>query len=103
MARLLRRAAARVPSSAYIRKLLAALGEPLLAPLPDSNTLAEPLSQREMEIIKLIADGATNREIAVELVLTTNTVKKHVGNIFGKLGATNRTQAIARAREANLL
>ena len=103
MARLLRRAAARAPSSNYIRKLLTALGEPPTVAIPGPAALAEPLSQRELEILRLIADGATNREIAAELVLTVNTVKKHVGNIFGKLGATNRTQAIARAREANLL
>jgi LuxR family maltose regulon positive regulatory protein len=71
--------------------------------MPGRAALAEPLSQRELEVLRLIADGATNREIAAELVLTVNTVKKHISNIFGKLGATNRTQAIARAREANLL
>jgi len=103
MARLLRRAAARAPSSNYIRKLLTTLGEPPTVAIPGPAVLAEPLSQRELEILRLIADGATNREIAAELVMTVNTVKKHVGNIFGKLGATSRTQAIARAREANLL
>ncbi len=50
-----------------------------------------------------LADGTTNRESADELVLTVNTVKRHISNIFGKLEVSNRTQAIARARQLNLL
>jgi LuxR family maltose regulon positive regulatory protein len=103
MVRLLQRAAAREPSSKYIQQLLAALGEPALdqpvAPVP----LVEPLTERETQVLRLIVDGATNQEIAKELVLTVNTVKKHTSHIFAKLGVKNRAQAIGRARELNLL
>jgi LuxR family maltose regulon positive regulatory protein len=60
------------------------------------------LSQRELEVLRLIVEGATNKEIAGELVLTVNTVKRHISNIFGKLHVSNRAQAIAQARELNL-
>ncbi len=66
----------------------------------------EPLTEREVQGLRLIADRATNREIAEivdELVLTVNTVKRHISNIFGKLEVSNRTEAIARARELKLL
>lgn len=102
MVRLLQRAAAREPSSKYIRQLLVALGEPAhdqeVAPVP----LFEPLTEREIQVLRLIVDGATNQEIAKELVLTINTVKKHTSHIFAKLGVKNRAQAIGRARELNL-
>jgi LuxR family maltose regulon positive regulatory protein len=103
MARLLHRAAVHVPASDYIQQLLEASGDPADAePLP-STSLVESLSERERQVLQLIADGATNQEIATELVLSLNTVKKHASNIFGKLGASNRAQAIARARELDLL
>jgi LuxR family maltose regulon positive regulatory protein len=102
MARLLHRAATRAPNSNYLRQLLDALGEPLDAEPPLAAPLVEPLSERERQVLQLIADGATNQEIATELVLALNTVKKHTSNIFGKLGVSNRTQAIARARELEL-
>jgi LuxR family maltose regulon positive regulatory protein len=65
--------------------------------------LVEPLSQRELELLRLVAAGRTNQEIAEELFLAVGTVKKHLNNIFGKLEVHNRTQAIARARELDLL
>jgi len=61
--------------------------------------LVEPLSAREREVLSLLAEGATNQQIAQRLCIAERTVKKHVTNILGKLGATNRTQAVARARE----
>jgi len=67
------------------------------------QSLAEPLTSRELEILQLVAAGATNPDIAQELVITVNTVKKHITNIFGKLGVTTRTQAVARARRLDLL
>jgi LuxR family maltose regulon positive regulatory protein len=63
----------------------------------------EPLSERELEILRLIGEGCTNQEIAERLVITLHTVKKHSSNIFGKLGVTNRTQAVAKARRLGLL
>jgi ATP/maltotriose-dependent transcriptional regulator MalT len=68
-----------------------------------STTLPEPLSNRELEVLRLIAHGKTNQEIAAELYIAVTTAKKHVSNIIGKLGVTNRTQAVARAQELDLL
>jgi LuxR family maltose regulon positive regulatory protein len=65
--------------------------------------LIEPLSQRELEVLNLIAEGLTNRETAGRLFLSLNTIKVHTRNIYGKLGVNNRTQAVARARELGLL
>jgi ATP/maltotriose-dependent transcriptional regulator MalT len=103
MARLLRRMLTRSSASKYIRRLLEALGEPTNVDMPVATNLIEPLSQRELEVLRLIVEGATNREIADELVLTVNTVKRHISNIFGKLHVSNRAQAIAQARALNIL
>ncbi|MHB8625805.1 MAG: LuxR C-terminal-related transcriptional regulator [Aggregatilineales bacterium] len=65
--------------------------------------LNEPLSSRELEIMRLIADGFSNSEIANQLVLAMSTVKWHINQIFSKLAVTSRTQAVARARELGLL
>ena len=67
------------------------------------DALIEPLSKRELEILRLIGEGLTNQEIAERLVITLHTVKKHSSNIYGKLGVRSRTQAVARARELQLL
>jgi ATP/maltotriose-dependent transcriptional regulator MalT len=102
MARLMRRMLTRSSASEYVRRLLEALGESVKIESPIASPLNEPLSQRELEVLRLIVEGATNKEIADELVLTVNTVKRHISNIFGKLHVGNRAQAIARARELNL-
>jgi LuxR family transcriptional regulator, maltose regulon positive regulatory protein len=65
--------------------------------------LVEPLSARELEVLRLLAAGAPNRAIAKQLVVTLDTVKRHVSNLFSKLEVANRTQAVARARELGLL
>jgi LuxR family maltose regulon positive regulatory protein len=65
--------------------------------------LIDPLSGREIEVLRLLASGRQNREIAEQLVVALSTVKKHVTHIFEKLGATNRTEATARAREFGLI
>jgi LuxR family maltose regulon positive regulatory protein len=65
--------------------------------------LVEPLSARELEVLRLVAAGAPNRAIAKQLVVTLDTVKRHVSNLFSKLEVANRTQAVARARELGLL
>ncbi len=65
--------------------------------------LAEPLTQREQEVLGLLVAGASNQEIATQLVIAPATVKKHVSNVLGKLQVESRTQAVARAREGSLL
>ena len=65
--------------------------------------LVEPLSEREMEVLRLIAAGKRNKEIAAALTVTLNTVKKHSSHIYEKMGVDGRTQAVARARELDLL
>ena len=68
-----------------------------------ASELVEALSDREIEILKLLAEGLTNREIAARLYLAEGTVKNYVTNILGKIGARDRTQAALRARELGLL
>jgi LuxR family maltose regulon positive regulatory protein len=65
--------------------------------------LVEPPTAREMEVLGLLSAGSSNRAIAEQLVVTQETVKKHLSHLFGKLGVSNRTQAVARARELGLL
>jgi LuxR family maltose regulon positive regulatory protein len=68
-----------------------------------SQTLIETLSKRELEVLQLIAEGLTNPEIASRLYLSLNTVKVHTRNIYGKLDAHSRTQAVAKARALGIL
>jgi LuxR family maltose regulon positive regulatory protein len=65
--------------------------------------MAEELTQREKEVLQLVAAGLSNHAAAEALIVTQGTVKKHLNNIFGKLGVTSRTQAVARAKELDLL
>jgi DNA-binding NarL/FixJ family response regulator len=68
-----------------------------------SNSFSEPLSERELEILRLITKGASNREIADTLFLAEGTVKNHVTNILGKLGVRDRTQAAIKAKDSGLV
>jgi len=70
---------------------------------PPAQALIEPLSDREQEILALIATGATNREIGNRLFLAEGTVKNHVTNVLGKLGVRDRTQAALKAKEMGLI
>jgi LuxR family maltose regulon positive regulatory protein len=96
------RAAADVPLG-YLARLRRALDTGLIAPDPGLSGLIDPLTGREQEVLTMLAAGRSNQAIARELVVTLDTVKKHVGHVLGKLGAANRTQAVARARELNLI
>lgn len=68
-----------------------------------SAELFEPLSDRELEVLQLIAEGLTNQEVGEKLFLSLNTVKAHTRNIYGKLGVNNRTQAVAKVRGLGLI
>ncbi|NLH09441.1 MAG: hypothetical protein GX484_17815, partial [Chloroflexi bacterium] len=70
---------------------------------PADQPLIEPLSERELEVLNLIAAGYSNAEIAERLVIAVGTVKRHINNLYGKLGAGSRTQALAIARELGLM
>jgi DNA-binding NarL/FixJ family response regulator len=70
---------------------------------PPANELSEPLSPRELEILRLVAKGASNRDIAETLVIAEGTVKNHLTNILGKLSVKDRMQAVLKAREYGLI
>jgi DNA-binding NarL/FixJ family response regulator len=85
------------------RKVVAEFARVAPPARPPDHGLPEPLSEREIEILRLLADGLTNRQIAERLSLAEGTVKNYVTNILGKLGARDRTQAAIRARELGLI
>ena len=90
----------------FVDHVLDALSSARRTPLPampPSPALVEPLSERELEVLGLVAQGLTNREIADRLFITVGTVKTHVHNIYGKLDVRSRTQAAAQARHLGLL
>ncbi len=89
----------------YVRNLLAAFPQPSRRadqPTTPTINLPEPLTAREIEVLRLICQGLSNQEIADRLVVTLNTVKKHNYSIFQKLGVPNRAQAILAARQMGL-
>ncbi len=87
----------------FVSRVLAASGEDAGRPTPRTQALVEPLSERELEILRLIAAGRSNPEIAELLYLSLNTVKWHAKNLYGKLQVGNRVEAAARADELGLL
>jgi LuxR family maltose regulon positive regulatory protein len=107
MLALLRLAKAHSSVPDYVANLLSAFGEQHTSDLPLPSTrsgpLVEPLTEREREVLGLLLEGASNREIARRLVLSVNTVKRHVYNLCGKLGVQSRAQAIVRARALHLV
>lgn len=108
MAELLSATAVQEIRPGYVKKLLAAFAtenmeERPFPPTPNPSTLAEPLSPRELEILRLIAQGLSNQEIGQQLFLALDTIKGHNRRIFEKLQVQRRTEAILRARELGLL
>jgi LuxR family maltose regulon positive regulatory protein len=109
MARLLYEALSQGVESDYIRRLLAAFPvaeseQTASSPMRGSKSeLVEPLSERELEVLQLIAEGLTNQEVATRLYLSLHTVKVHARNIFTKLAVKNRAQAVARGRALGIL
>ncbi len=105
---LLKRLAISERLRAYVGKLLVAftdLGEVALAsPSSDlQSQLAEPLTDRELEVLRLVAEGLSDRQMAERMTVVVGTVKRHLNNLYGKLGVHSRTQALARARELGLV
>jgi LuxR family maltose regulon positive regulatory protein len=116
MAVLLRQAAAQGIAPDYVAKLLSAFETRVeihsTSPAPSIGTptslgaatsLVEPLSERELEVLRLMAAGLSNHEIADKLVIGVGTVKSHVHSILGKLDARDRTQAVIKAQELELV
>ncbi len=99
------------PAAAYASTLLAAFTASQ-ADVPKAGhdrtdharpgSLVEPLTERELEVLQLVAAGLSNHAIAQRLVVAVSTVKKHLNNLYAKLGVQSRTQAIVRARELHL-
>jgi LuxR family maltose regulon positive regulatory protein len=102
MAKLLYQVKSHRMDSKYSSELLTTLGGVAGTELPSVQLLIEPLTLRELEILKLIESGSTNQDIADELVISIPTVKRHISNIYAKLGAQSRTQAISLGRELKL-
>lgn len=92
----------RVPAR-YVGKLLAALERDDAGARSPAQRLPEPLSRRELEVLRLVAAGKSNRRIASELFVSVGTVKTHLNNLYRKLEARSRTQAAVRARELGLI
>jgi LuxR family transcriptional regulator, maltose regulon positive regulatory protein len=103
MRTLLKQAAVRGIAPRYVSRLLAALGPSPTAATPSLQPLVEPLTDRELEVLGLLAAGLSNREIGVRLFISLPTVKSHTRNIYGKLGVRSRQEAVPRARALGLL
>ncbi|MGD2179161.1 MAG: LuxR C-terminal-related transcriptional regulator [Anaerolineae bacterium] len=103
MARLLRHALSQGLAPNYVARLLAAFGEEVALTSPTMESLVEPLTERELEVLRLIVAGLSNPEIAEELFIAVSTVKSHVNHIYGKLGVSNRVEAVTRAQDLDLL
>jgi LuxR family maltose regulon positive regulatory protein len=106
IAPLLKQAAGHEPAPPKAKAILdvMAAGQPATAvPIPEASILLEPLRDQELRILRLMAAGLSNREIADELFLSVNTIKVYVSRIYGKLGVHKRGQAVARAQELGLI
>jgi LuxR family transcriptional regulator, maltose regulon positive regulatory protein len=94
------------PMSSYVNKLLAAFTQPGAAPklasIYQKSDMIEPLSERELEVLKLLRSELSGPEIAQHLVVSLNTLRSHTKNIFNKLRVNNRRAAIHRAEELGL-
>ncbi len=88
--------------SSYLSNLLPVFGADSKKAMPKTQLLIEPLTRRELELLKLIEEGYTNQDIADRLVISIPTVKRHISNIYSKLGAKSRTQAISLGKELKL-
>lgn len=99
----LQEAARRGIEAAYVGEILAGMGEKVRKPGTGAGSMVEALSEREMEVLRLVTAGMSNREIAAKLVISMGTAKTHVHHVCGKLGVRNRTEAAMRAKELGLV
>jgi len=102
MTRLLCQAQSRQVGSSYAADLVSKVGKISTMTQPSMQLLIEPLTAREVEVLKLIEAGHSNQEIGEQLVISITTVKRHISNIYSKLGVKSRTQAIAIGKELRL-
>ncbi|HEX9090603.1 MAG TPA: LuxR C-terminal-related transcriptional regulator, partial [Anaerolineales bacterium] len=86
----------------YVGRILTSFGTKTRLPAIQAPSIAEPLSEREIEVLRLVAAGLSNREIAGRLFISPGTAKTHIHNLCGKLGVRNRTEAATRAKELGL-
>ncbi len=103
MTRLLCQFQARQVGSGYAAELLSRIGSIHGMTPPSKQLLIEPLTAREIEVLKLIESGCSNQDIAGKLVVSIPTVKRHISNIYAKLGVESRTQAVALGKELKML
>jgi LuxR family maltose regulon positive regulatory protein len=102
MTRLLCQAQSRQPGSSYAAVLLAKIGKISGMTQPSMQLLIEPLTAREVEVLNLIKAGSANQDIAGQLFISITTVKRHISNIYAKLGVKSRTQAVAIGKELKI-
>jgi len=102
MAALLEAAARQGIATDYVRRLLAAPGRTGESPRAN-QTLVEPLSERELEVLRLLSTDLSGPDIARELVVSLHTVRSHTKNVYAKLGVNDRRAAVRRAGELGLL
>jgi LuxR family maltose regulon positive regulatory protein len=102
MAKLLYQARSHKTPAGYAAELLSAMGNASGSGGLPAKLLIDPLTLRELEVLRLIEAGYSNQEIAAKFVISVPTVKRHISNIYTKLGVSSRTQAVARGKELNL-
>jgi LuxR family maltose regulon positive regulatory protein len=103
MAALLREAVKGGVAPLFAQQVLAAFEETAVSPPPTTQPLPDPLSDRELDVLKLLTTALTGPEIARELMVSLNTMRTHTKNIYSKLGVNSRRTAVRRAEELNLL
>ena len=102
MTRLLCQVQSRQPGNGYAAELLSRIGKNSGMTQPSMQLLTEPLTTREVEVLTLIKGGCSNQDIAEQLVISIPTVKRHISNIYTKLGVKSRTQAVAFGKELKI-
>ena len=100
---LLRHASARISHRDYVKSIMAEITQAAVASPLGPSDMPDALSEREIEVLRLVAAGLSNRAIGQHLFISEKTVKTHLSNIMGKLGVGNRTQAVDQAQHLGVL